>query len=481
MSKTSHGEHPGELRRGLQNRHIQLIALGGAVGTGLFLGAGGAIFAAGPSVILGYGIAGFLTFLIIRQLGDMVAEEPVAGSFSFFAYKYWGDFAGFLSGWNYWILYVLVGISELTAAAAYMQYWWPNVPTWLTALAFFVVINAINMATVKAYGEMEFWFAIVKVATICLMIVVGFYILLFNTGLVEGAGFGNLWRGPTVGPHIGDPAFDGFWPKGLGGLVVALPIIMFAFGGLELVGITAAEAADPRRVIPKACNQVIWRILIFYIGTMVVLLSLYHWSNLSPKESPFVMVFDKIGFKAAAGFINFVVLTAALSVYNSCVYCNSRMLYGLALQGNAPQAFIRTDRRGVPLTAMTVAGILTFLVVPLNYFVPAVHEAFGMAMSVVVSALVINWAMISLAHLFFARQKRRENHRTVFPSPFFPFANYLCLAWVAFVLGAMFFALDMEAAVIAVPAWIVIVYVGYLVIKRRPAGAVAVKPLAPKV
>ena len=454
-----------ELKRGLKNRHIQLIALGGAVGTGLFLGAGSAIFAAGPAVIVGYAIAGFLAFMIIRQLGDMVAEEPVAGTFSFFAYKYWGDFPGFLAGWNYWILYVLVGISELTAAAAYMQYWWPGIPTWLTALVFFVLINAINMATVKAFGEAEFWFAIIKVATICAMIVIGLYILLFTNGLVEGATFKNLYQAPEIGPHADDPSYAGFMPYGLGGLVVALPIIMFAFGGLELVGITAAEADNPRQIIPKACNQVVWRILIFYIGVMIVLLSLFHWSSLSPNQSPFVMVFDKIGFKAAAGFINFVVLTAALSVYNSCVYATSRMLYGLAMQGNAPRVFFSADKRGVPLAAMAVAGLLTFLVVPLNYLVPAVHEAFGLAMSVVVSALVINWALISLAHLYFRKKKDSENHKTVFPSPWFPLSNYICLIWVAFVLGAMYFALNMKAAVIALPVWVIIVYAGYKLMK----------------
>ncbi|MDL2272816.1 amino acid permease [Desulfovibrio sp. OttesenSCG-928-I05] len=457
----------GELKRGLKNRHIQLIALGGAVGTGLFLGAGSAIFAAGPSVLLGYAIAGFLAFMIIRQLGDMVAEEPVAGTFSYFAYKYWGDFPGFLAGWNYWILYVLVGISELTAAAAYMQYWWPEVPTWLVALAFFILINVINMATVKAFGEAEFWFAIIKVATICAMIVAGLYILLFSQGLVDGATFKNLFQAPAIGPHAGDETRAGFMPNGIAGLVVALPIIMFAFGGLELVGITAAEADNPRQVIPKACNQVVWRILIFYIGVMAVLLSLFHWSSLSPNQSPFVMVFDKIGFKAAAGFINFVVLTAALSVYNSCVYATSRMLYGLAMQGNAPKVFFSADKRGVPLAAMAVGALLTALVVPLNYFVPAVHEAFGMAMSLVVASLVINWALISLAHLFFRKSKDKANHTTVFPSPWFPLSNYICIAWVIFVLGAMYFALDMKAAVIAVPVWVVIIYSGYKILKRK--------------
>ena len=460
--------HDDKLKRGLKNRHIQLIALGGAVGTGLFLAAGDAIFAAGPSVIIGYAIAGFLAFMIIRQLGDMVAEEPVAGSFSYFSHKYWGKFPGFLSGWNYWILYVLVGISELTAAAVYMHYWWPELPTWITALAFFIAINVINMATVKAFGETEFWFAIIKVATICAMILVGLYILLINPELVQGATFKNLWEGPTVGPNVGNAAFSGVFPHGLIGLITALPIIMFSFGGLELVGITAAEADDPKKSIPKACNQVIWRILIFYIGIMIVLLSLYHWGNLAPKganqESPFVMVFNKIGFTQAAGFINFVVLTAALSVYNSGVYCNSRMIYGLAMQGNAPKMFLKTNRKGVPIMALTVAAVLTSLVIPLNYFVP---EAFKLAMSVVVAALVINWAMITLSHLYFRKQKDKEGHKTVFPSPWFPLSNYACLVWVAFILGAMYFMVGMKVAVIAVPIWIIFVYICYVLTKSN--------------
>ncbi len=361
----------GGLRRGLKNRHIQLIALGGAVGTGLFLGAGPAIFFAGPAIILGYAVAGFFSFLIMRQLGDMVAEEPVAGSFSFFAYKYWGDFPGFLSGWNYWLLYVMVGISELVAVSAYVEFWWPEIPTWQSSLFFFLLINAINLIAVKAYGELEFWFAMIKIAAVCAMIAIGGYILLLHPALVPGAGFENLWRPPLVGEHAGDASFSGFFPKGLKGLLTALPIIMFAFGGLELVGITAAEADEPRRIIPRAINQIIYRILFFYIGTITILLSLYHWSNLHPQDSPFVMIFERIHFTAVAGTLNFVVLTAALSVYNSAVYCTSRMLYGLALQKNAPAFFARTNARGVPIPAMLLAGTLTLAVVPLNYFLPS--------------------------------------------------------------------------------------------------------------
>ena len=259
--------HQGELKRGLKNRHIQLIALGGAIGTGLFLGSAGVIKTAGPSMILGYAIGGFIAFLIMRQLGEMIVEEPVAGSFSHFAHKYWGGFAGFLSGWNYWVLYILVGMSELTAVGKYIQYWWPDVPTWATAAAFFVLINAINLANVKAFGETEFWFAIIKVAAIIGMILLGIYLLVGGGGGPQ-ASVSNLWdRG-------------GFFPNGLSGLVMTLAIIMFSFGGLELVGITAAEASEPRKVIPKAINQVIYRILIFYIGALAVLLSLYPWDQL---------------------------------------------------------------------------------------------------------------------------------------------------------------------------------------------------------
>lgn len=227
------GQHPhsGELKRGLKNRHIQLIALGGAIGTGLFLGSAGVLKSAGPSMILGYAIAGFIAFMIMRQLGEMIVEEPVAGSFSHFAHKYWGGFAGFLSGWNYWVLYILVGMSELTAVGKYIQYWWPDVPTWATAAAFFVLINAINLANVKAFGETEFWFAIIKVAAIVGMILLGIYLLVGGGGGPQ-ASVSNLWdRG-------------GFFPNGLSGLVMTLAIIMFSFGGLELVGITAAEASE---------------------------------------------------------------------------------------------------------------------------------------------------------------------------------------------------------------------------------------------
>ena len=456
--------HAGPLQRGLKNRHIQLIALGGAIGTGLFLGSAGVLRTAGPSMILGYAIGGFIAFLIMRQLGEMIVEEPVAGSFSHFAHKYWGGFAGFLSGWNYWVLYVLVGMAELTAVGKYVQFWWPEIPTWATAAAFFVLINLINLANVKTFGEAEFWFAIIKVSAIIGMIVLGLYLLMSGAG-GEQASVSNLW------------SHGGFFPNGVSGLVMALAIIMFSFGGLELVGITAAEAANPRTVIPKAINQVVYRILIFYIGALTVLLSLYPWDSLLQtlgsagdpySSSPFVQIFSLIGSDTAAHVLNFVVLTAALSVYNSGVYCNSRMLYGLAEQGDAPEALMKVNRRGVPVVAIGVSALVTLLCVVVNYLAP--KNALELLMSLVVASLVINWAMISVAHLKFRKAMEKQGVAPGFKAFWYPFSNYLCLAFVTLILGILLSMPGLRVSVIAIPFWILFIWFCYRIrlISGRP-------------
>ncbi|MBN3262771.1 amino acid permease [Pectobacterium brasiliense] len=444
----------GTLKRGLKNRHIQLIALGGAVGTGLFLGIAQTIKMAGPSVLLGYAIGGLIAFLIMRQLGEMVVEEPVAGSFSHFAYKYWGDFAGFASGWNYWVLYVLVAMAELSAVGIYVQYWWPDIPTWVSAAVFFLLINAINLANVKVYGEMEFWFAIIKVAAIIGMIAFGGWLLLSGTGGPE-ATVTNLW------------AQGGFFPNGGLGLVMAMAVIMFSFGGLELVGITAAEADDPEKSIPRATNQVIYRILIFYIGSLAILLSLYPWGKVVEGGSPFVMIFHELNSNVVATILNVVVLTAALSVYNSCVYCNSRMLFGLAKQGNGPKVLETIDSRGVPVVAIGISALATALCVLINYLIPG--KAFELLMALVVSALVINWAMISLAHLKFRAQKDKEGTVTKFKALLYPLGNYICLLFLAGILVIMFLTPGIQISVMLIPVWLIILGVGYFIKKKNQA------------
>jgi L-asparagine transporter-like permease len=455
-----------KLKRKLTNRHIQFIALGASIGTGLFLGAGSAIFVAGPSVLLGYLIAGFLVFLMVRQLNEMNTEETAPGSYSYFAYKYWGNFPGFLAGWNHSILYILISIAELTAVAAYTQYWFPNIPTWETALFFFVIITIVNLCTVKAYGEAEFLFSIVKIAAICAMILAGGYILFFDPSLVSGATIKNLWLAPTIGQHARDATFSGLFPHGLIGLMAAFPTIIFAFDGLDTIGMAAAETAEPKKNIPKATNQVVLRILIFYIGSLIVLLSLYHWSNLSVSESPFVMIFDKIGFKYVAWVLNFIILTAALSVYNSCIYGNSRMLYGLALQKNAPQVFAKTTKKGVPIASVLFTSLLTFLVVPLNYFMPNWFEAFDIIMNFSVICIVTYWCIIAITHLKFKKQMKLENKKTTFPSLFYPYSNYIVLVAVVFILAGMSLPqLGMAKQVISIPIWLLIVFLGYKLLR----------------
>ncbi|AWQ19968.1 aromatic amino acid transporter AroP [Pantoea ananatis] len=441
-------QHGESLKRGLKNRHIQLIALGGAVGTGLFLGSASVIKSAGPAVILGYAIAGFIAFLIMRQLGEMVVEEPVAGSFSHFAYKYWGNFAGFASGWNYWVLYVLVAMAELSAVGKYIQFWVPDFPTWASAAIFFVLINAINLTNVKVFGEMEFWFAIIKVIAVIAMILFGGWLLFSGTGGPQ-ATVRNLWEQ------------GGFMPNGLGGLVMVMAIIMFSFGGLELVGITAAEADNPETTIPKATNQVLWRILIFYIGSLAVLLSLMPWTRVTAETSPFVFIFHELGDAMVANALNVVILTAALSVYNSCVYCNSRMLFGLAQQGNAPKALLNVDRRGVPVMSILVSAVATALCVLLNFLMPA--EAFGLLMSLVVSALVINWAMISLAHLKFRKKKNQQGITTRFKAVLYPLGNWICLVFLAGILVLMAMTPGMAISVWLIPVWLIVLAIGYFV------------------
>ncbi|NIE74351.1 amino acid permease [Pantoea sp. Tr-811] len=455
----------GELKRGLKNRHIQLIALGGAIGTGLFLGSAGVMKSAGPSMILGYAICGFIAFLIMRQLGEMIVEEPVAGSFSHFAHKYWGGFAGFLSGWNCWVLYILVGMSELSAVGKYVHYWWPEIPTWVTAAAFFLLINAINLMNVKFFGEAEFWFAIIKVAAVVGMIGLGAYLLTSGHGGPD-ASISNLW------------SHGGFFPHGVSGLVMALAFIMFSFGGLEMLGFTAAEADKPKTVIPKAINQVIYRILIFYVGALVVLLSLTPWDSLvasidasggSYGSSPFVQVFSLLGSDVAANLLNFVVLTAALSVYNSGTYCNARMLLGMAEQGDAPAALAKVDRRGVPVRSILVSAAVTLIAVLLNYLMPA--NALELLMSLVVATLVINWAMISYSHLKFRQHLDRTGQKPLFKALLYPYGNYLVLAFVVLILGIMLMIPGIQVSVYAMPVWLVAMWVAYWLKGKRGAQA----------
>ena len=442
----------GSLKKGLSNRHIQLIALGGSIGTGLFLGVSQTIALAGPSVILGYAIAGLIAFLMMRQLGEMIVHEPVSGSFSHFAYKYWGKFAGFMSGWNYWVLNILVCMAELSAVGLYIHYWWPEIPTWLSALGFFIFINVINLLHVKLFGEMEFWLAIIKVGAIIAMIAFGAYLLTSGSGHSQSS-IENLWQ------------LGGFFPNGITGLIMAMAMIMFAFGGIELVGIAAAETKNPEKTLPKAVNQIVYRVLLFYILSLVVILSLYPWNMMAQGGSPFVLIFDSLGSQTVAGVLNFVVLSAAVSVYNSTNYCTSRMLLGLAQQGNAPRFLKKINHRGIPVNAIIISALFTVLCVLINYLFP--ETAFSLLMMLVVAAIVINWIVISYTHLKFKKSLQQTQTKTHFPSVFYPLSNYLCIAFMCGILVIMTLTPNMQIAVIMLPIWISILLLAYFIKRKK--------------
>ncbi len=447
MMSEKKGEH---LERGLKNRHIQMIALGGAIGTGLFYGSGEAIALTGPSIILAYIIGGAIIYMIMRMLGEMATQEPVSGAFSHFAYKYWGPFPGFLAGWNYWLLYILVSMVELTVIGAYVHYWLPEFPPWITSLAVLVFITLINLMNVKLYGEFEFWFALLKVVTIVCLIVLGGIVIFFGLN-GPAVGFTNLW------------GHGGFFPKGSAGLLMALTVVMFSFGGTELVGIAAGEADDPRTSIPRAVKQVMWRILIFYIGALIVIMCIMPWTDISTKESlmtsPFVLIFTKIGIPAAAHIMNFVVLTAAISVYNSGIYSNGRMLYSLAEQGNAPKLFMKLNANKIPQVAVLFSSLCTLLVVVVNYLVP--DGAFMRIMSLATAAALITWMMIALVHLFFRQKMVAKNEAITFKSPLYPVANFICVAFFLMII-ALLYINGSHIAVYAIPAWIGVLFIGFL-------------------
>ncbi|MEX3998769.1 amino acid permease [Paraburkholderia sp. EG285A] len=449
----------GTLKKQLGNRHIQLIALGGTIGTGLFLGSAGVLQLAGPSMLLGYGIGGVVVFLIMRFLGEMLVESPVSGSFSHFAGEYWGNFAGFFSGWNCCVLYILVSMLELTAAGKFIQFWWPWIPTWATVAFFFVVINGLNFVNVRLYGETEFWFAMVKVGAVVAMIVMGAFLLITGSG---HATVSNLWKA------------GGFFPNGVQGLVMAMPFIVMSFGGLEMLGFTAAETENPTRTIPKAINQVLFRVLIFYVGSMLVLLCLTPWTDLVASlnaqggtfsNSPFVMIFSVLHFKFTADILNFVILTATLSVYNSMVYCNSRLLYGMANQGHAPKSLQRVNGRGVPVAAILLPGAFTAICILLNYVMPG--SVIELLIALLTACLIFIWAMIIISHLKFRRGMQARGQQPRFRALASPASNYVCLAFLCAIIGVMLFTPAMRLSAWAMPVWLAALYVVYCARSQR--------------
>ncbi|MBE6483167.1 MAG: amino acid permease [Actinomycetaceae bacterium] len=433
-----------------------MIALGGAIGTGLFYGSADAISLAGPSILIAYLLGGVTIFLVVRAMGEMSVHSPTSGAFSAYAYRYWSPRAGFISGWNYWFNYVAVSMVELSVVGVYINYWFPSVPRGVTAALVLLIITFVNLVGVRAFGEFEFWFALIKVVAIIGMIVLGIVVVIMGTN--PGAGlptpsFAHLWNE------------GGFFPHGVSGMAKSLTVVMFSFGGIELIGITAGEADDPQRSIPRAINQVVYRILIFYIGALLIIMAVVPWNRIDGEISPFVQIFDSVGIGVAAHILNLVVLTAALSVYNSGLYSNGRMLYSLSWQGNAPRSFRQLSGRGVPLLGVLVSSVVTVGAVILAFAEP--DTAFPVLMSTALASALINWAMILITQFKFRQSLTpQEVAHLRFKLPGGRLATVLALGMLGVVAVLMAVLPDSQVAVVVGPIWLLVLFLSYEVKTR---------------
>lgn len=398
------------LKRGLSARHIRFMALGSAIGTGLFYGSASAIQQAGPAVLLAYLIGGAAVYMVMRALGEMAVHDPVSGSFSHYATRYMGPLAGFVLGWTYAFEMIIVCLADVTAFGIYMGFWFPEVPRWIWVLGIVFLIGALNLCNVKVFGETEFWLSILKVSAIVAMIVAGFGIMIFGIGSSTSGteiGISNLW------------AHGGFMPNGVTGLIASFAVVMFAFGGIEIIGITAGEAKDPQRSLPQAINAVPLRILLFYVLTLFVLMCIYPWPQIGTQGSPFVQIFDNLGIASAATILNIVVISAAVSAINSDIFGAGRMMYGLARDGQAPASFARLSRHGVPWMTVLVMGIALLGGVLLNYLIP--KDVFLLIASLATFATVWVWLMILLTQVAMRRSMNRDEAAQLkFAVPFWP-------------------------------------------------------------
>lgn len=450
-----------QLHRGLSSRHIQLIAIGGAIGTGLFMGSGRTISQAGPAVLVVYGIIGFFMFFVLRAMGELLLSNLNYKSFVDFAADLLGPAAGFFVGWSYWFAWIVTGIAEVVAIAGYAKFWWPDLPAWLPALVTSGLILAFNLFSVRNFGETEFWFALIKLVAIVCIIVVGAILLATNFVSPQGdrATIENLWND------------GGFFATGFMGVVGGFQIALFAFVGVELVGTAAAETADPRRALPRAINAVPLRVAIFYIGALLAILTVVPWRQFAGGESPFVTMFSLAGLAAAASIVNFVVITAAASSANSGVFSTGRMLFGLADEGSAPASFRRLNRGGVPAPALFLSAALLLASIPLLYVDGSVMGAFTLLTTVSALLFMFVWATIVVSYLVYRRRHAQRHADSAYKMPGGPAMCWVILAFFAFVVWTLCTERETAIALAWFPLWFVVLAAGWLVVRRRPGRA----------
>ncbi|WP_276778962.1 amino acid permease [Actinomyces gerencseriae] len=412
-----------QLQRRLTNRHIQLIAIGGAIGTGLFMGSGKAISATGPGVLLVYAIIGGVLFLVMRALGEVLLSNLEYKSFADVAHDLIGPWAGFFTGWTYYVCWLVTAVAEVIAITGYISFWWPDLPLWVAPVLTVTLLLGLNLTTVRAFGEIEFWFSIIKIVAIIALVVVGIVLVVIRFTPPSGAqaDIANLWRD------------GGMFPEKFHGFAAAFQIAVFSFVGTELIGTTAAEAKDPEVTLPKAINAIPVRIVIFYLGALAAIMSVTPWREVSPESSPFVSMFSLAGLGIAAGLVNFVVLTAAASSANSGIYSTSRMLFGLSWSEHAPRVFRTLTARSVPGPALLVTCAALLTSIPLMYVSTSIMTAF-IAVTTVASVLFIAvWCIIVVSYMRFRVLRPELHEASAFRLPGGWVAAWGSLAFFAFV------------------------------------------------
>ncbi|OUP14597.1 amino acid permease [Lactobacillus johnsonii] len=423
--------HPPKLKRSMTAGQMEMISLGGAIGVGLFMGSTSTIKWTGPSVLLAYMFVGLILYIVMRALGEMLYVSPGTGSFADYATEYISPLAGYLAEWANVFQYIVVGISEVVAATEYLKFWWPEVSVFWSGIIIIAFLLLANLASAKAYGTLEFWFAMIKVVTIVIMIILGLLVILLGVGNHgKPIGFSNLW------------SHGGFFTGGVKGFFFSMAIIAGSYEGIELIGISAGEVANPQEAIVKSVKSVLWRILIFYVGAIFVIVTIYPWNQLSNIGSPFVETFTKVGITAAAGIINFVVLTAALSGANSGIYSSSRMLFKLAHEGEAPKTFGKLSKRIVPDRAIVgiTSGILIGFI--LNLIMSTMNKSMGELFVVVYSSSVlpgmVAWFVILISELKFRKNNSHLMAEHPFKLPLYPYSNYFAFAMLLVIVVFMF-------------------------------------------
>ena len=458
--KSEQGKPERQLKRSLTSGQMQMIALGGTIGVGLFMGSTSTIQWTGPSVLLAYAFVGILLYLVMRALGEMIFINPTTGSFADYATNYIHPLAGYLTKWSNVFQYIVVGISEVIAVSTYLNYWWPNLPGWISGVVVIATLAFANLTSAKAYGTMEFYFAMIKVVTIIIMIVLGVMVIFLGLGNNWHAiGLSNLW------------SHGGFFTGGVKGFIFALSIVVGSYQGIEVLGITAGEAEHPKHAIVASIRSIVWRILIFYIGAIFVIVTIYPWNQLDAVGSPFVETFSKVGISGAAGIINFVVLTAAMSGANSGIYSSSRMLFKLSKDGETAKSLSKLSSHQVPYVSILAisGGILLGLI--LNTVFSALSKSTADLFVLVYSSSVlpgmVPWFIILFSELRFRASNKALMAEHPFKMPLYPLTNYFALISLVIVVIFMFINPDTRISVCIGAGFLVLLSIIFFVRERK--------------